>query len=189
MSKAIFLDRDGTLTEDKGYVYKIEDFKLHHGVIEGLRLLKNDYLFFIITNQSGIEKGLYTTEDFHKFNNFLLEQLRTQNIEIEKTYFCPHINGCDCKKPSTKYLKETESEFKINLKISWVIGDHPSDIIMGKNAGCKTAYLLTGHGRKHYEELEMKGITPNIIVYDFLSAAKQIRHGYPVHANHQNSLE
>ena len=77
-----------------------------------------------------------------------------------KLFFCPHINGCDCKKPSTKYLKETESEFKINLKISWVIGDHPSDIIMGKNAGCKTAYLLTGHGRKHFEELKMKGIPP-----------------------------
>lgn len=177
MKKAIFLDRDGTLIEDKGYVYKIEDFKLHHGVIEGLKILKNDYLLFIITNQSGIEKGLYTIEDFHKFNNFLLEQLRNQNIKIEKTYFCPHISGCDCKKPNTKYIEENKSEFKIDLTISWVIGDHPSDIIMGKNAGCKTAYLLTGHGRKHFEELKMKCIKPDIIEIDFLSVAKQIKHG------------
>ncbi|WP_455278365.1 D-glycero-alpha-D-manno-heptose-1,7-bisphosphate 7-phosphatase [[Eubacterium] cellulosolvens] len=175
MRKAIFLDRDGTLIEDKGYVYKIEDFRFHRGVIEGLNLLKNDYLFFIITNQSGIEKGLYRTEDFHRFNNFLLEQLRKQNIEIGKTFFCPHVSGCDCKKPSTKYLKEAESEFEINLTISWVIGDHPSDIIMGINAGSKTAYLLTGHGRKHFEELEMKGIKPDIITDNFLSAAKQIK--------------
>jgi D-glycero-D-manno-heptose 1,7-bisphosphate phosphatase len=176
MRKAIFLDRDGTLIEDKGYVHEIEDFKLQNGVIEGLNLLKNGYLFFVITNQSGIGKGLYTTEDFHRFNNFLLEQLRKQNIEIGKTFFCPHVSGCVCKKPSTKYLKEAESEFEINLTISWVIGDHPSDIIMGKNAGCKTVYLLTGHGKKHFKELEVKAITPDIIVSDFLSAAKQIKH-------------
>ena len=177
MKKALFLDRDGTLIEDKGYIYKIEDFKLHHGVIEGLKLLRNDYLFFIITNQSGIEKGYYTIEDFHRFNNFFLERLRNQNIKIEKTYFCPHIGGCDCKKPNTKYIEETKSEFEIDLTISWVIGDHPSDIIMGKNAGCKTAYLLTGHGKKHFEKLKMKGIKPDIINIDFLSVAKQIKHG------------
>lgn len=67
------------------------------------------------------------------------------------------------------------SEFGINLAKSWVVGDHPSDIIMGKNAGCKTAYLLTGHGTKHLQELELKRIKPTIIMKDFLSAAKRIR--------------
>ena len=120
MKKAIFLDRDGTLIEDKGYVYKIEDFKLHHGVIEGLRLLKYDYLFFIITNQSGIEKGLYTTEDFHKFNNFLLEQLRNQNIEIEKTFFALILMVVTVKSQVQNTLK------KLNLNLRLISKSHGS---------------------------------------------------------------
>jgi len=175
MKKAIFLDRDGTLIEDRGYEYKIDSLKIYPGVIEGLKLLKKDYMFFIITNQSGIGKGFYTTLDFHKFNNFLLEQLRHQNIRIEKTYFCPHVNGCGCKKPNTKFIEEIVSEYRVVLTNSWVIGDHPSDIIMGRNADCKTAYLLTGHGAKHFKELELTGIKPMIIAQDFLSVAKQIK--------------
>ena len=177
MKKALFLDRDGTLIEDKGYEHRKETLKIYSGVVEGLRLLQNEYLFFIITNQSGIGKGIYSTEDFHRFNNFLLEQLKNQNIRIERTCFCPHIGGCECKKPSTKFVEEIVSEHGINLPESWVIGDHPSDIIMGKSAGCKTAYLLTGHGTKHFQELENKKINPTIIAEDFLYAAKQIKYG------------
>ncbi|MBU4204493.1 MAG: HAD family hydrolase [Nanoarchaeota archaeon] len=176
MKKAIFLDRDGTLIEDSDYAYRIEDLKIYPGVVEGLKLLQNDYLFFIITNQSGIGKGFYTTKDFHRFNNSLLEQLKNQNIIIERTYFCPHIGNCECKKPSTKYIEEIVSEFGINLAESWVVGDHPSDIIMGKNVGCKTAYLLAGHGTKHFQELELKRINPTIIAEDFLYVAKQINY-------------
>lgn len=174
MKKAIFLDRDGTLIEDKNYEYQPDSLTIYPGVIEGLRLLQEDYMFFIITNQSGIGKGFYTTEDFHKFNNFLLEQLINDNIRIGKTYFCPHVNGCECKKPNTKFIEEIVSEYKFALTKSWVIGDHPSDIIMGRNAGCKTAYLLTGHGAKHFQELKLKRIKPTIIAPDFLSAAKSI---------------
>lgn len=175
MKKAIFLDRDGTLVEDKGYVHKIEDFKIYPDVVRGLKLLKNDYIFFIITNQPGIGKGMYTVEDFYKFNNHLVKELEKRGIIIERTYFCPHVDGCDCKKPSTKFIKEIVAEFPVDLTCSWVVGDHPSDVIMGKNAGCKTAYLLTGHGAKHFDELKLLGIEPTVIAHDFLSAVNQIR--------------
>ncbi len=175
MKKAIFLDRDGTLIEDKGYEHKIDSLKIYQGVIEGLKLLQEDYSFFIITNQSGIERGFYSTEDFYQFNNYFLRQLEKQGVIIERTYFCPHIKGCKCKKPNTKFIEEIVSEYGIDLVESWVIGDHPSDIIMGKNAGCKTAYLLTGHGEKHLKELESIGIRPTIIASDFLIAARQIK--------------
>lgn len=175
MKKAIILDRDGTLIEEGNYIYKIEDFKLYPDVIEGLKLLKKEYLFFIITNQSGIGRGYYTEEDFHKFNDFLLTQLKKENIKIEKTFFCPHIDGCECKKPSTKFIEEIVSEYKINLGKSWVIGDHPSDIIMGINAGCKTIYLLTGHGTKHLKELDELNIKPTFIASNFLYASKYIK--------------
>jgi D-glycero-D-manno-heptose 1,7-bisphosphate phosphatase len=177
MKRAIFLDRDGTLIEDKGYVHKIEDFELLPGVITGLKLLKNkDYLFFIITNQSGIGKGLYNKADFYKFNNYLLTKLNENNIKIEKTCFCPHIpeDNCECRKPKTKYIEEIANEFEINLHKSWVIGDHLSDTVMGLNSGCQTIYLLTGHGKEDFNKLRISKIKPTYIANNFLSASKKI---------------
>ncbi len=174
--KAILLDRDGTLIEDKNYAYKIEDFKLLPGVIEGLQLLQNELLFFIVTNQSGIGRGYYTVEDFHKFNNHLVETLKEQNIEIIKTYFCPHLkeDKCDCRKPKTKFIGEIIKEFDVDIKRSWMIGDHPSDIQFGINGGCNTIFLTTGHGDKHIDDLKSLGIKPTCIYHDFYSAAEKI---------------
>lgn len=172
MNKAIFFDRDGVLNYDPGYVHKIEDFKLLPGVIEALKLLKN-FKFIIITNQSGIGRGYYTEQDFHKFNNRLTEELKKENIIIEKTYYCPHEpeENCNCRKPKVKFIKQAEKEFNIDLKNSFVIGDHPSDIEMGKNAKCKTIYLLTGHGKKHKDKLTQK---PDLIANNLLETARWI---------------
>jgi len=175
VNRAIFLDRDGTLIEDKGYAYKVADLKLFPEVVEGLSLLKEDYIFFIITNQPGIGMGLFKVEDFEAYNNSLINLLKEHGINIERTYFCPHIGGCDCRKPSTKYIEEIARDFQVSIKESWVIGDHPSDIIMAINAGCHSVYLLTGHGEKHLLELESKGIRPTFIAPDFLSAARCIK--------------
>ncbi len=174
--KAIILDRDGTLIEDKNYAYKIEDFELLPGVIEGLKLLQNEFLFFIVTNQSGIGRGYYTVKDFHKFNNLLIETLKEQNIIITKTYFCPHLkeDKCDCRKPKTKFIDMINEEFIIDLNESFVIGDHPSDIEFGINAGCKTIFLTTGHGYKHLDDLKSLGIKPTIISDNFFGVAKEI---------------
>ena len=84
-NKAIFLDRDGVLNEDTLYPHKIEHFKLLPGVIEGLKKLSKDYIFIIITNQSGIGRGIYKEEDFHNFNNHLISELKKSGIEIKKT--------------------------------------------------------------------------------------------------------
>ncbi|MCX8197002.1 MAG: HAD family hydrolase [Candidatus Micrarchaeota archaeon] len=174
MKKALFLDRDGTLIEDVGYAHKPEQLKLLPGVVDGLKLLQKHYLFFIITNQPGIGKGYYTVQDFHIFNNLLIEILKKEKIEIQRTYFCPHVEGCDCKKPSTKYVRQIVQEFDIDISSCWVLGDHPSDVLMGINAGCRTIYLLSGHGAKHFAELKEKGISPNFIAHDFYSAAQYI---------------
>jgi len=176
-NKAIFLDRDGTLNKDSGYVYKIEDFELLPGVIEGLKMLQDEYIFIIITNQSGIGRGYYTVDDFHAFNNHLVKDLAKEGIELKKIYFCPHQKdeNCDCRKPNTKYINQAVSEFNIDLKKSWMLGDHPSDVNLGTNAGCNTVFLLTGHGMEHFHELEEKKFTPTIIAEDFLTAAKKIK--------------
>ncbi|MHA1931388.1 MAG: D-glycero-alpha-D-manno-heptose-1,7-bisphosphate 7-phosphatase [Promethearchaeota archaeon] len=174
--KAILLDRDGVLIEDKNYAYKIEDLELIPGVIDGLKLLQEKFIFFIITNQTGIGRGYYTEEDFHKFNNHLISLLEKENIEVLKTYFCPHLreDNCDCRKPKTRFIEEIINEFDVNIKESWMFGDHPSDIQFGINGGCRTVFLTTGHGKNHIDDFETLEIKPTIISTDFLTATKEL---------------
>ena len=169
MNMAIFLDRDGVIVEDIGYHHKIKDFKLIPNAIKGLKRLKG-YKLFIITNQSGIGRGLYSIKDFTNFNNHLIKTLKKYKIKIEKTYYCPHKpeDKCECRKPKIRLLKDAEKEFEIELKKSFVIGDKKSDIEMGKNAGCKTILVL-GH-----KNLKNK-IKPDYFAEDLVDAAKWIK--------------
>ncbi|TES94093.1 MAG: HAD-IIIA family hydrolase [Promethearchaeota archaeon] len=175
--KAIILDRDGTLIEDKDYAYKIEDLKLLPGVIEGLKFLQQDYLFFIVTNQSGIGRGYYSESDFFQFNNHLIKVLEENQIRIEETFYCPHIKeeNCECRKPKIKYIKKIVDDWNISIKDSWMMGDHPSDIQFGINGGCKTVYMITGHGKKHLRDLKANGIIPTLVHSNFLEAVEEIR--------------
>jgi D,D-heptose 1,7-bisphosphate phosphatase len=175
-TQAIILDRDGTLNADPGYVHKVENFRLLPGVIEGLNLLKEDYIFFIVTNQSGIGRGYYEIEDFRNFTNHLISKLEENSIKIEEVFFCPHHpkEECLCRKPNPKFIQEIKDKYDIDLKKSWMIGDHPSDIEFGMNGRLKTVFLLSRHGEKHKKDLEQKKITPTIIAKDFLSAVKKL---------------
>lgn len=174
--RAIILDRDGVLIEDKNYTYKVEDFELLPGVIEGLSMLNKIFLLFIVTNQSGIGKGYYSVDDFYRFNNHLLKVLNQNEIKIVNTFFCPHSKeeNCTCRKPNQQFMNEIRDGWNVNLEKSWMIGDHPSDIIFGKNGGCYTIFLTTGHGKEHLKDLQGIGIEPNFIFNDFISAAKKI---------------
>ena len=176
MVKSIILDRDGTLVSDNGYVHKVEDFELLPGVIEGLKLLSKDFIFIVITNQSGVGRGEYTKEDMHKFNEKLISELKKENIGIKKIYFCLHIpeDNCDCRKPKTKNIEHAKKDFNIDMEKSWVIGDHLSDVELGKRVGARAVYLLTGHGKKHSEDLTKNIIKPDFIANNFLEAAEFI---------------
>ena len=170
MKTAVFLDRDGIIVEDKGFVHKLEDFKLIKNAVEGLKLLKN-YKLFIVTNQSGIGRDHYKIEDFLKFNSHLIKELKKYGINIEKTYYCPHKpeDNCNCRKPKTKFLDDAAKEFDVDLKSSFVIGDRKSDFEMGRSAGCRTIHVLTGKGANFSNEFE-----PNYVAKDLLDAAEWI---------------
>ena len=115
MNRAVFLDRDGTINYDKHYLYKQEDFEFIPGAIEGMQILQSmDYKLIIITNQSGIARGLYAVEDFYKLNEWMLETLVKNGVKIEAVYFCPHLPNaslheyrleCDCRKPALGLFK------------------------------------------------------------------------------------
>jgi D,D-heptose 1,7-bisphosphate phosphatase len=154
MNKAIFLDRDGTINEDFGYVYKIKDLKFISGAIEGLeRMQKLSYKLIVVTNQSGIARGKYTEEDYFVFRKEMHNQLKKQEVFIDAEYFCPHnIEGtvkkykidCNCRKPKIGMLEQAAKDFNLDLKNCWMIGDTLSDIETGKNAGCRTIQVMTG---------------------------------------------
>jgi histidinol-phosphate phosphatase family protein len=145
-NKAIFLDRDGTINVDKNHTYKIENLEIISGVVEGLKRLQEEYPLIVITNQSGIARGLYTKEDYFVFRNEMHKRLKNQGIFITAEYFCPHNQGenCNCRKPQTGMLEEAAKNFNLNLKECWIIGDRLCDIQAGKNAGCRTIHVLTG---------------------------------------------
>jgi D,D-heptose 1,7-bisphosphate phosphatase len=148
MDKAIFLDRDGTINVDKRYVYKPEDLEIIPGVIEGLKAFrKAGYRLITVTNQSGIARGYFTAEDYINFRNELLKKLNKNKVFLSGDYYCPHIqeDHCNCRKPKIGMLEQAQKDFNLDLKKSWIIGDHLSDIQAGKNAGCKAIHILTGH--------------------------------------------
>jgi len=148
-NKVFFLDRDGVINEEVGYLHQIEKFKFIDGVIDALRLIQNKgYKIIIITNQSGIGRGYYSKEDFLNLNNWMLDYLRSKKIEILQVFYCPHSpnENCDCRKPKTTLFNNAQMKFNIDMSLSWAAGDKESDIIAAKSAGvANTVLVRSGH--------------------------------------------
>jgi D-glycero-D-manno-heptose 1,7-bisphosphate phosphatase len=147
MNKAIFLDRDGVLNHDKvDYVYTIAEFKIFNGVKEALKLLKqNGFKLIVITNQSGIAKGIYEEKDVYACFDYL--QTETGH-HIDDMYFCPHHpkfdTVCACRKPGTKMINDAILKYDIDASQSYMIGDAQRDITAGTNAGVTTIHINNG---------------------------------------------
>lgn len=151
MNKAIFLDRDGTINVEKQYLYKIEDFELLPGVLDGLSLLQNaDFLLIIITNQSGIARGYYREEDFIKLNSWMIKYFCDRGIKITKVYYCPHLPdapveryriNCQCRKPALGMFKQAIQDYDIDLNTSYAIGDKIRDCAICRSTPCR-GYLI-----------------------------------------------
>lgn len=148
--KAVFLDRDGTVnvgTPSYDRVDTLEKVVLLPNTLEALRLLaKLNYMVLFVTNQAGLAEGLITEAKFDEINNKVLELIEPTGIKIEKTFVCPHgeDSQCDCRKPKPGLLINAAREYDIDLKNSWMIGDRPTDVKTGVNAGTKTILVKTG---------------------------------------------
>ena len=150
--KALFLDRDGIINLDHGYVYKIEDFEFVNGIFEVCQHAINcGYIIIVITNQAGIARGYYTIEQFEILTDWMKRQFLDQNIKITDVYFCPHhpdkgINEyagqCSCRKPEPGMLISASEKYAISLSESVFIGDKISDIQAAESAGVKNKILL-----------------------------------------------
>jgi D-glycero-D-manno-heptose 1,7-bisphosphate phosphatase len=153
---AVFLDRDGTLIEDVGFLKDPGKIDLFPDTIESLkRLLQHDYLLFVITNQSGVADGFLTHFEVDEVNSALARMLAKEQIIIAAWHVCPHnkFDDCECRKPGTAFLEKAAVDYDIDLSRSFVVGDHPHDAVTGEKLGVTGVYLLTGHGEKHRDEL------------------------------------
>ncbi len=179
--RAVFLDRDGTLTFDKGYTYRVEDFRLLDHALEGLQLLASlGFHLIVVTNQSGIARGRYTEADMHRYNDCMLRALGEHGIVIAGLYFCPyHPDGSGgyrsdshLRKPAPGMLLQAARDHGLDLARSFAIGDKKSDILAGRAAGCRTFLVRTGMAGEGEPELTVQ---PDWVVADVLEAARIIR--------------
>lgn len=152
---AIFLDRDGTIIEDRGHLRSTSEVVFFPETVPSLWRLQRNFKLFIVTNQPGIAEGVVTSAEVARVNGFVLDYLAAFGIRFERVYVCPHrrADGCHCIKPQPYSLRQAAREFGIDLAASFVVGDHPHDVELARNVGATGIYVLTGHGAKHRGDL------------------------------------
>ena len=178
---AVFLDRDGTLNEDPGYISDPEQVVLFSDTGDALALLKKyGFLLIVISNQSGIARGLMKSEDVDAVNEKINQILSEYKVKIDAFYYCPahpdysSEEECECRKPSPKLLLEAANEFNVDLQSSYFIGDTIADIECGKNAGIKTILVKTGKGEESFSILQKENNFPTFVAENLLNASKFI---------------
>lgn len=143
MNKAIFLDRDGVINRERGeYTWRKDDFTLNEGLVEFCRLAQQKgYLLIVISNQGGIQRGIFTIKDVEIVHQYLKDELKQQGVQLTDIYICPHHNAterCFCRKPQPIMLEKAIARFKIDVSKSFFFGDSKRDIEAGECVGVKS---------------------------------------------------
>lgn len=155
-TKAIFLDRDGVLVDNSEhyYIWKSDQLTLVNGVIGNLKILsQKGFQLFIVSNQGGISRGLYSKDDVLKLHEKLTQTFRINEIEITETVFCPHhpeIEKCLCRKPNSLMIEKLIAKYKINKSDSYLIGDSQSDIQAAEKAGIQGIQIIANQNMFPY---------------------------------------
>lgn len=182
MIKAVFLDRDGTLNEDPGYISDPNKLILFPDTGTSLSLLKNKFHFklIVISNQSGIARGLMTKDEVNLVNAELNKKLSKFDVQIDAFYYCPfhpdfnREDECACRKPSPKMILEAAQDFNIDIKTSYFIGDSEADICAATNAGLKSILVKTGKGAESISILQNGNNFPSFVAENLTEACNFI---------------
>lgn len=174
----VFLDRDGTLNYDPGYLKSAAELRLLPGVTTALARLKTaGARLVVITNQSGISRGFLTLKDLEAIHARLQGIFEQEDAALDAIYFCPHHpdDGCRCRKPGTAMVERAVSELQLDLKRSYVVGDHIRDVQLARNIGAKAVLLASGKvDAQALEALKSEQAEPNVIVTSMAEAAEWI---------------
>lgn len=180
---AVFIDRDGTISEEVGYVNHPSRFRLFSYASEAIRILNNNgWLAILITNQAGVARGYFSEDVIIKVHEQLKDDL--ENAQLDAIYYCahhpsvgepPYRYDCDCRKPKTGLIDRAGKDFEIDRGASWMIGDRYGDVELARNAGLHSAFVLSGYGRGEWEyQRETWKHQPEIVCETLLEAVKMI---------------
>jgi D-glycero-D-manno-heptose 1,7-bisphosphate phosphatase len=182
--KAVFLDRDGTINKDVGYPSSFSMIEIFPYSFEAIRKINEaGLLAVIVSNQSGIGRGLIAEKDLHDIHQKLRAIFAKHNAYFDGVYYCPHYRlssmpqyrkNCQCRKPNPGMGLQAASDLNIDMSYSYMVGDKVEDILFGLNIQAKPILLLTGFGRKALPKLQQKGILPAYVAQNLLDAANWI---------------
>lgn len=175
MNKAVIFDRDGTIIKEAGYIKDPKLVQILPGVIDGLDIIKNlGFLRIILSNQSGIGRGLMKLRDVEKINWWMEDYLIREGIRLDGIFFSIDPPWIDSKtrKPATGLLEKIIEWYKIDLKHLFIVGDKKDDILLARNMGVKEVLVLTGHGKETLKEIKPELVFPNVL--SFANYLKQI---------------
>jgi D-glycero-D-manno-heptose 1,7-bisphosphate phosphatase len=182
---AIFIDRDGTLSEEVGYVNHPSRLRVFPYSARAIKLLnENGWLAIVITNQAGVARGYFSEEMVVTVHDLLKKQLAAEGATLDAVYYCAHHPSvgeppyrldCVCRKPKPGLINTAVLDFAVDLSHSWMIGDRYSDIELAHNAGVRSAFVLSGYGRGEWEQQRDNWLYhPDLIAENLLQAIQQI---------------
>ena len=183
--RAVFLDRDGTINEEVGYLDSLEKLKLLAPSFAAIRRINESGMkAVVITNQSGVAKGYFTEDLVRRAHRAIQEMLREKGANIDRFYYCPHhptdgegdyVKACECRKPEAGMLIRASREMDIDLPRSYVVGDTAKDVETARKVGAKGILVKTGYGQQSIASgLEAASVTPDYIAEDILDAVAWI---------------
>jgi D-glycero-D-manno-heptose 1,7-bisphosphate phosphatase len=182
--KAVFIDRDGCLIKEYGYINTLKKIRFFKNSVKALKLLKqNGYKAIVVTNQSGVAYGYFPESFVRQSHAFISKELKKYGVKIDAFYYCPHHikakikkykKNCKCRKPNAGMIIKAQKRFKIDLKKSYTMGDKLTDVKLAHNAGMKGILVLTGFGRWQKTLIKKERTTPDYVAKDFLYGAKWV---------------
>ncbi|MDQ3906799.1 MAG: HAD family hydrolase [Acidobacteriota bacterium] len=183
--RAIFMDRDGTISEEVGYVNHPSRYRVFPFAAEAVKMINDaGRLAVLVTNQAGVARGYFEEELIHSVHEQLARELAQGGARLDAIYYCPHHPSvgeppyrldCDCRKPRPGLLRRAAAEHDIDLARSWMIGDRHGDTELARNAGTRAALVLTGYGRGEYEyQRDAWRHQPDLIAENLLEAVREI---------------
>ena len=183
--RAVFIDRDGTISEEVGYINHPSRFRLFPFSAPAIKLLnENGWLAIVVTNQAGVARGYFSEEMIQTVHERLRKDLESDGARLDAIYYCAHHPSvgeppyrldCDCRKPKPGLIRRAVDEFDIEPSSSWMVGDRYSDIELARNAGMHSAFVMTGYGRGEWEHQQNNWVyQPDLVSENLLATVEAI---------------
>ena len=174
----VFLDRDGTIAEEVGYLNHASRFRMFPFAADAIRRLNAAGLpVIVVTNQSGVGRGYFPESLVHTVNNLMTQELEKASAKLDSIYYCPHISAekCACRKPNTGMLERAAREHSLDLRRSFVVGDRHGDVELARNAHARSVLVRTGYGEGELAWHAAKWpVQPDFVAADLAEAADWI---------------